>query len=102
MLKVTSSQHPSCHAVLLVGQGRAPATLCPSLGVLVVPQSRLSSVSCTARDHEPLGIQGGKERARAGGGKSDPALEEPASPFVVQVAAGGKEKPLAQLGMKKR
>lgn len=50
----------SCHTVLLLGQGRAPATLCPSLGALVVPQT-----SCTARDcdHEPLGTPG-----REGGG----------------------------------
>lgn len=68
----------------------------------MAPQASSQLISCTARDHEPLGIQGGKERDRAGGGKSDPALEEPAYPFVVQAAAGGKEKPLVQLGMKKR
>lgn len=64
----------------------------------------LSSVSCTARDcdHELLGTPGREGGDRAGGRKSNPALEEPAYPFVVQAAAGGKEKPLVQLGMEKR
>lgn len=67
------------------------------------PASRLSFLRCrrlwpwTAGDSRE-----GRRRDRAGGGKSDPALEEPAYPFVVQAAAGGKEKPLVQLGMKKR
>lgn len=48
------------------------------------------------------GLQEEKEEERASGEKSNLALGEPAYPFVVQAAVGGKEKPLVLLGMKKR
>jgi len=49
-----------------------------------------------------LGPSGVKEEERAGGEKSNLALGEPAYPFVVQAAVGGKAKPLVLLGMETR